>query len=372
MEIYLFLILWYILCVYIDKPMIKFTGKYIWAFLLILPLFIITTFKSTYVGSDTPEYFSMYQIFSQQSLMSPLPTYPEAGYVIMNRILGELGLNFFGYQILYSLFVYTVLYWFLVKYSSNIAFSVFFFIGFRFQFFVMTGMRQSIAIAILLLSLPSIVNRKIFKFVFLVIIATLIHNSAITYLLLYFVPIKRLDIRNVAKILTLCILALLSFGFLLDTFVSVFPLYGEYLVRIEQYDGTFVYIRSALIASLLAIGVFIKDPQFQILSKQSDYRSANDCDFCTNSVNMKRVVLNGVVLSLIVSMLAISINIATRIGIYFNILFTIFIPNNIELLANRTIKLYFYAFLIALILMYFLIIIRIRPEWDGVIPFSWL
>lgn len=75
----------------------------------------------------------------------------------------------------------------LYKYSGDFGLAIFVFITMGTYINLMNGIRQYLAAAILFLIFPMIEERKLFKYMILVLIISLIHQSALIFLPLYFV-----------------------------------------------------------------------------------------------------------------------------------------------------------------------------------------
>lgn len=68
---------------------------------------------------------------------------------------------------------------------NDIIFSYLLYLALFYSFFSITGHRQTIATSIVLLAFYNIENRRLFKFIFICILASLIHKSALIFLLVY-------------------------------------------------------------------------------------------------------------------------------------------------------------------------------------------
>jgi len=367
MGIYVILAIFYMLCIPLEKSITKKIKPTLWALLLVTPLFFLTAFRDISVGSDTISYKWMYDIFSQQQLFSQININIEIGYAFINRLIGLFNVDFLGFQIIYSLFVYYSLIKFLCRYSKNIAFSIYFYIVFRFLFFTMSGIRQTLAIAILLSSVYFIEKRQPIRFFLSIAIATLIHNSSIVFIILYLLPINNLNLKNILKIIGLSICVIIMSDFFIKIFISIFPKYGTYLNRIGSYDGMFVYIQSLVILLFLSLGVSLEKLDNLASDKLSNHNISKN-----TTVNIDRISLNAVILAFAFSLFALKINIAGRIGRYFNMFLMIYLPNKVETTKDKIVRILTYYILIVFLFAYYVVIMKVRPEWEGIIPYHWI
>jgi len=127
-------------------------------------------------------------------------------------------------------------------------------------FFQLSGLRNAIAINILILSTPLVIKRKFWSYISLAILASLFHRSAILYMpIVYFVATpKDITKKDIYKwgIVALLFLSLSSTVFvnilkpLIDTY---FNKYSAYLDHATEYQ--FSEISSILILGF--VGVFL-------------------------------------------------------------------------------------------------------------------
>lgn len=75
----------------------------------------------------------------------------------------------------------------LYKYSTNYTFSIFLFIASSTTVWMTNGIRQYMAVTLIMYFADDILNRKTFRFIIVVLIASLIHSSAIFWIPVYFV-----------------------------------------------------------------------------------------------------------------------------------------------------------------------------------------
>ena len=102
------------------------------------------------------------------------------------------------------------------------------FLGLLF-FFTFAYMRQILAVSVAWMSLPYLIRRNPKKFFTIVIVAALIHNSAVYFALLYFMPLKKYHPDKILQVMFL----LLILGFTNITSV-LFLFYGE---SVESASG---------------------------------------------------------------------------------------------------------------------------------------
>ena len=202
-------------------------------FLIFLIIFLFSF--SYQMGSDWLVYQDWYEnIFSKLSWsdISSQVIDAERGYILLNLIFLNLGFS-------YELFMGTVLsvctfiiLKFIQKESKNYYLAFYFFLINGFLVALLEPItRQLIAVTFFIIAIKYIKERKVYKYILTIIIATQFHESAFLLLPLYFVIHIKFSIKKVFFIT-------LSSKILLDIFLVVIffilPKYGAYL-KSERY-----------------------------------------------------------------------------------------------------------------------------------------
>lgn len=193
-------------------------ARWVPAFLTVVILAFFVGMRDVTVGTDTAGYARVFL------MMGEFPTWISAATGISTEDGWNI-LNWFIYRI-------TPHYWFLFTFvgvltslcaistierlSSTPVLSLFLYITLGFYLSGFAGMRQAVALAIYMLAIPQLVNKKIIQYIIIVIIASFFHKTVLVALPLYFV--FNLKYSN----LTLFIIALGSIivGFFLPTILS--------------------------------------------------------------------------------------------------------------------------------------------------------
>lgn len=126
----------------------------------------------------------------------------EPVFGLINTLIGLITPNRYIFILLYSILMYALIPISLYKYTKNPFFSMLLYLSMMF-FFSFVYLRQVLACGILWLSLPYVVDRKFWKFAALVAIATMIHNSAIYFLGLYFLPLKKYRFKTIIWVMAI-------------------------------------------------------------------------------------------------------------------------------------------------------------------------
>ncbi|RAS79921.1 EpsG family protein [Priestia endophytica] len=176
------------------------------------------------VGTDYWDYSESYVMY-KTTVWNDLFSYNEPGIKLIawisSYICDDYATMFFITSLItLALFVSTI-----SKYSKMFLISILLFIFIGSWHGSFNGIRQYLACAIIFSGHRYIVNRKFFKYILVVFVAGLCHFSALSMVLLYFVPRKRLNIKHlfIMGIATLAIVY--SYGFIFEL--------------IESYKGSF-------------------------------------------------------------------------------------------------------------------------------------
>ena len=161
--------------------------SYINSFVSLLIITLLVGLRNETVGVDTyyyiREYFTNYNEFN----FSFFSNYTEPGHSFITYQLN----NFQASSTVYLLTFSTLSLFFFFLYYQNdkerLTWSIFFAFCIGYFFMMMNGMRQAVALPIIALSVRYVTNRNPFKFLGVVLIATLFHYSAFLIIPIYFI-----------------------------------------------------------------------------------------------------------------------------------------------------------------------------------------
>lgn len=128
----------------------------------------------------------------------------EYGYQAYNFILALITENRYTFIIITTFIIYFLLFKSIKKYCSYYPIAVILFLGLWF-FFTFTYLRQVIGATIAWLSIQYIIKRDLKKFLLVCLIAVSFHNSAIIFIPLYWLPIRKFNKRNVIIIMIIAL-----------------------------------------------------------------------------------------------------------------------------------------------------------------------
>jgi putative membrane protein len=156
---------------------------------------------------------------------SPIMEYKkEFGYVFLNFILSHITSNRYIFIFFVTLIIYLLFFFSIKEYADNYPFACILFLALMF-FFTFTYLREVIGVGVGWLSLKYIYERNLKKFLFLMLIAYSFHNSAIIFLPMYFIPVRK---YKISLILTIMLVAFI---------IGLSPLPGALFARYGELSG---------------------------------------------------------------------------------------------------------------------------------------
>lgn len=232
-----------------------------------VPFFVLVLFasiRSYLVGTDTGAYTSDFrnQVNPENFIFRENV---EIGYQLLSYLVLNLTYNYFWLLFIASTIVVGSYLVFFKKYSQEYFLSVLIFLSFGLYTFYFNGLRQGLAMAIVVWSTPYLLNKKILNFSLIVLLASLFHKSALIMFIFYFLINFKVKIEY--KILSVFFGSLFLSGLGIEYLASVNDKYSAYGEVSENSGG---YLTLSL---YFIIGVFfyifykfykIKDKNFNV------------------------------------------------------------------------------------------------------------
>lgn len=315
--------------------------------IVIVQLFLMSVTKSYSVGNDTSVYMDEFYKISQLNLTEIIGHRWESGYVLFNKAIGIFGLDFRVFLILLNFLLYFVLFRFLMKESRIPWLSLFLFVAFDFFSFSLSGYRQISAMFITFISIKYIKESKLWKFLTVIIIASLFHQSALAFIIVY--PLSKMKLNRYFYTLAIGTATFLYvFGGRIVNFVA--SLYHRQQA-IQSGSGYNYFI---LITAITMVGMIIY------------YRFKNEVD--PKDVEDVQIYIKIMIASLVLQVFSFHISVFVRVVHYFTVHLMIFIPNLITFIPEgkrRTIIFVGVALVSVILFLYFLSV-----DSSGITPFE--
>lgn len=285
-------------------------------------MFLIMGLRHKYVGFDTTQYLSIYDwsvFYNWGGLTWKNFFDQEIGIKAVNYFLNWFHISHQVYLMIYAFFISFCVSKLIFKYCKNTFLGFYLYTTIGLFTMSMSGMRQSIACVICWLAIEDIMEKRPLRFVILVFVASLFHQSAIFFLAFYFVrfiKIKRLSGWFFSGITVLCVLLR----------AVLIPVLSYFLPeRYEQYG--LVSDKNPINPMLIIIGLLI--PMFCLFfwerHKLKDEREERFYSLC----------YAGSFVYAVVTALALSSQMIGRMNMYFYLFNVILLGNTISDIEDR-------------------------------------
>lgn len=176
----------------------------------------------------------------------------EIGWCYYNKILSSL-FNDSIVLLIVTGSIILISYLTIIKNNSLIPwFSIFLFIAIVFynSLFVL---RQNLSVAICLFSIPYIIKRKFLKFVVFILIAFSVHQTALIFIILYFLYPIKINKKYFIRVFFIAILFYSSFKFFLAVAATYLKGFLIYLGEIDQGTNLTLFIISICVVLYIFI-----------------------------------------------------------------------------------------------------------------------
>jgi len=297
----------------------------VWCF---IGLFLVMALKSPEVGTDWTEYLRRYDNYATMSYREIYNKADEFLYYWTTKFLHDLGVGHQGFIALIGFFVSLVTAYFVYKETQDVFLAMFLHLTIGNFTMTMSGVRQTIAICMIMIAYFCVKKNKLIPFLLWVFTASFFHTSAIIFIPFYWILKIRLKFRS-----CLCIwlgtLALIPFRNSLTNIIE--KIQPE---RYERYDLITnehpVNPLVVLVAFLIPIACLLVN---EIMVKKED----------KYNLDFSRLYILSCVYAFS-AVLSLNSIILVRLGYYFvtfNIILLPMVINNIQKVADR--KLAYFA-----------------------------
>lgn len=269
-------------------------------------LVVISSLRSEYFGSDVEGYLYKYIDLSNYPLEGLLGEVvsgelKDPSFYVFSKIISLSGAGENFYLAILST-IYLVGFALIVRrYSPDPVFSYIFLVTTGFLYFSYTGLRQALAMALLMVSFIPLIKKEYLKFACLVALASLFHLSALVFA--FSALLIKFNLKRYGLVLVL-IVSLITVIYP-DTIRTA--LFSIGLQRLDIYENNF--------SVLNASGLFI----YSSMYIYCHFFSKDDSEENTIFMNL---ALTGVMIQ------ALSLALAEffRVAMYFNICFAVLLP----------------------------------------------
>lgn len=309
-------------------------GKKLFIYLSSGLLILLSSLRSISFGTDVPGYIISYNLLYYSSLQEIWNNFIESEgkdpfFYLFSKIISSLGASPQLWLTIISLIFLLAIFKMIYKYSPEPLLSIVAFISLGYFYFSLTGLRQTLALAMIVFSYKYLRERSLIKFISIVLIGFLFHSTAIIFLIAYPIANAKIGLKQTSGIL----LALIAAYFFKDNILSL-------LLLLSNEERYIYYIENG---STLSISGFVI--QLFIYFFCLYYRKGAIEKNSSNST-----LYNLLFLGLVFQSLSVVIAEFFRISMYFSIFSIILIPLALSNEKNKNKKaLIYFSILCALI-----------------------
>ena len=242
----------------------RFHNKKIFCIIATIQWIIISGFRHISIGADTETYkFNFFDVIMHgtwedvidnfANTINGASAWHDPGYTIFNKLVQVFITDYQGFLLLIAM-VFTIPLGIWIYKNSTEPFISFLIYSCLFSsFFAITGHRQTIATALVVLIGYKFINeKKFFPFLFLTLIAMTIHKSAICFLNFYFIA----NIK-ITKNYLIIMAAVVFFMFVLKNQLMVLlGVFMGYEIYIEQFNGAGAWNFTTILLSITIISIW--------------------------------------------------------------------------------------------------------------------
>jgi hypothetical protein len=302
-------------------------------------LFLIMGLRHFTVGGDLKQYLAIYNSIPTV-LSDNLFSNSEWGYYVFIKILKMLSVNDQGYIIIISLVISFSFSVFFYKYSRNLFLSFFLHLTIGLFSMSMSGIRQTIAICLILLAFKYLLNNRLFGFIFAVLLASTFHNTALVFLPVYF--LKKINITKRNGLMLLAGVAITIFLREQVTPLIEFFMPERYALRYDLISQDYP-VNPLLIVIALAIPM-------ACLIFWNEVEKLGEREKMLFSILFVLSCINA-----FANILSLNSNILGRLSFYFITFNVVLIPNIISIIKDKNIKIIGILLCISLPLIQFIL-----------------
>lgn len=311
---------------YFDK--LKQNKKYINIIFVILTLFLIV--RAPEVGLDYENYGKIFEYAHEKSFVELL-TFErhELGFKYYNKIISMIFNNYSFFLAVTSIVSIAGIYYYIKDNSKNYISSILIFVTFNYYAFLFSILRQAIAMSILLFSIKYIKEKKVYKFLILVVLAALFHKTALIFLPMYFIANIKISRKYLIIYLSAIAIIAVSGKYLLN-------LIFEYVYKpstLEAVSGQGI----KMLILLVGLAIFAYCQQEKLLKQDKN----------------NQIYINSIFMAGLIQSIAPVFSLAHRAVMYYSIAMIVLIPNIIETFENKKIKMAVEITMYVVLILYF-------------------
>ncbi|MGO4936210.1 EpsG family protein [Fundicoccus sp. Sow4_H7] len=180
---------------------VTLTNNKLYVYIVSIILISISGFRHVSIGIDTMNYNNIFHHVNSLSISNAINIDVEIGYQLYQILIGNISDDFQLLLVITSILYIGIVSHLIYKYSENPMISYLLFIFFDFYTFSLSGIRQTIAMSLIILAFMQIKEKKFNRFLFWTILASSFHITALVFLPSYWFNRFKLNRRNLLFLL---------------------------------------------------------------------------------------------------------------------------------------------------------------------------
>jgi hypothetical protein len=302
--------------------------------------FVILWFVAGFRGdftSDYKNYADLYDYFNSFDFINifQMDFSQEIGYVIFSRFIGLFFKDSVFLMIATSFLILFLFYKELIRDSLCLWLSILLFINVGSYYTSFNIMRQIIAVAIVFGGSKYLYNRKLGKYIIIILIATLFHTTALIMLPFYFILNLKFNQRNITVMFASAIFAVIFLKPVIQIAVNLgFSRYSNYANGNFTYGMTGLNITSAVVPIAILIFSFLNHKIIDFEERKNN------------------IWLNAIIFYAFFSVLGLKIQMLQRFAEFFTPYILLIIPLVISKINNKYLRTIYFFIIISLLIAF--------------------
>ncbi len=206
----------------------------------VIILWLVQALRHPTVGTDIPDYLKFFNRATDYGIFDVDHRYEKGFQIYSNFVHTVLGLDFNGFLALTSALILVPVGLIFYRRSSLPALSFIIFASLLLYRFSFSGLRQSMAIGLTLMSYRYLIDREPLKFVVMVMGATCLHVSAAVFLIAYpMCNCLKMTVRRYAVMGSIGVVCLLFLRPIVSATIAVIHPYSSYGHYLAEAGGSY-------------------------------------------------------------------------------------------------------------------------------------
>ena len=322
---------------------------------LFVLFFLVAGFRDSSVGADTSVYVNVYEsigLYDIPKFSEFFSSRFEVGFIVFNKILYTISTSYIFMLASYA-FVTLFLYFYVIKkQSKDIFLSIFLFFAFMVYIYSLSNIRQSLAIALIMLSYHFFTKGRNWRAILSILLATCFHTSALIFLLVFFV--RRIYLKR--WMIILISLACIPLYFMINSIMVYVVGYSE------KYQG---YLETEWFTAGNKLGLILKFVIVILIFLLGEIILKN------TKLSLKENFLRNIVfIGVVFSFFNMNTALIGRFTMYFTTFILLYIPFIISKIKKDSYRIVVTMFILVFFMLYLYSILIFRPDWNSVVPYK--